>query len=203
MYQGLKPPDAILLASDLSKPGVSASLTSLDLSRNKIQGSGEALGDALKTNKSLKELQMVGCGLNAEDGKGLAGGLAVHASLTSLNLGGNKIQGSGQALGEALKTNKSLKELKIFACDLNAEDGKGLAGGLAVHASVTELNINANRIGNAGADAIADALKMNSPCSLKKLVVESGLEKHAGLIEACQPAVWSLCEGARLLSARC
>ena len=61
-----------------------ASLTSLILSHNNIKGSGEALGEALKANTSLKKLEMSNCGLDAEDGKGLAGGLAVHAPLTSL-----------------------------------------------------------------------------------------------------------------------
>ena len=54
------------------------------VSGNYLKGSGEALGEALKANTSLKKLEMSTCGLDAEDGKGLAGGLAVHAPLTSL-----------------------------------------------------------------------------------------------------------------------
>ena len=118
---------------------VNVSLTSLELSFNNIKGSGKALGDALTTNSSLKELIMYHCSLDAEDGKGLAGGLAVHASLTSLFLSQNNFEGSGEALGEALKTNSSLKQLTMNRCSLNADDGKGLAGGLAVHASLTEV----------------------------------------------------------------
>ena len=45
----------------------------------------------------------------------------------------SNIKGSGAAFGEALKANKSLKELNMFRCSLEAEDGKGLAGGLAVN----------------------------------------------------------------------
>ena len=51
---------------------------------NDFKGSGAAFGEALKANSSLKELDMAGCSLKAEDGKGLAGGLAVHASLTEV-----------------------------------------------------------------------------------------------------------------------
>ena len=56
------------------------------VSRNNIKGSGEALGEALKTNTSLRTLKMRWCGLDANDGKGLAGGLAVHSGLTKLDL---------------------------------------------------------------------------------------------------------------------
>ena len=66
--QGLKPPDAILLASDLSQAGVTGSLTSIDLSSNQLCGLNwvgkgnyttvgiTAIADALRANGSLSEL---------------------------------------------------------------------------------------------------------------------------------------------------
>ena len=51
----------------------------------------------------------------------------------------NYIKGSGEAFGEALKANMSLKTLKMIECDLDANDSKGLAGGLAVHSVLTSL----------------------------------------------------------------
>ena len=54
------------------------------VSGNNIKGSGEAFGEALKSNVTLKMLEMKGCGLGANDGKGLAGGIAVNGGLTSL-----------------------------------------------------------------------------------------------------------------------
>ena len=66
--QDLKPPDAILLASDLSQAGVTGSLTSLDLSDTQLcgvtrWGSGTyntegitAIADALRVNGSLTEV---------------------------------------------------------------------------------------------------------------------------------------------------
>ena len=54
------------------------------VSHNRIQGSGEAFGEVLKANTSLKTLKMMRCSLDANDSKGLAGGLAVHSVLTSL-----------------------------------------------------------------------------------------------------------------------
>ena len=40
---GLKPPDAVLLASDLSKAGVAGSITRLNVKRNRLGDEGEAV----------------------------------------------------------------------------------------------------------------------------------------------------------------
>jgi len=144
--KGLKPADAILLASDLSKADVSTSLTTLNVCLNNIKGSGQAFGEALKANSSLKELYMHSCTLNTNDANGLADGLAVHASLTSLDVSKNTITGSGEAFGEALKINSSIKELKMDFCMLNAKDGKGLAAGLVNSASLTKVDLSHNRL---------------------------------------------------------
>ena len=49
------------------------------------------------------------------------------------------------ALGESLKTNKSLEELILWDCSIGAEGGKGLAAGLAVNAAMTRLDVRGNR----------------------------------------------------------
>ena len=54
------------------------------VSYNNIKGSGEAFGEALKANMSLRTLTMISCGLDDNDSKGLAGGLAVHSGLTTV-----------------------------------------------------------------------------------------------------------------------
>ena len=55
--QGLKPPDAILLASDLSQAGVTGSLTSLDVSKNRLGAEGAAaLAPALAANGALTKI---------------------------------------------------------------------------------------------------------------------------------------------------
>ena len=58
----------------------------VNLSSNSIPGSGEAMGEALKTSTSIKKLELVGCGLSPEDGQGLAGGIAASGSLTEVCL---------------------------------------------------------------------------------------------------------------------
>ena len=53
--------------------------------------------------------------------------------------GGDLSYAADKALGEALKTNSSLKELNMVNCELGPEDVRGLAGGIAVHSSLTEV----------------------------------------------------------------
>ena len=75
------------------------------------------------------------------------------------SVAGNNLKGSGAAFGEALKSNSSLKELKMVECGLGAEDLKGLAGGLAVHGSLTELNMLYNNLDSDGKEALQDAVR--------------------------------------------
>ena len=74
-------------------------------------------------------------------------------------LSGNKIKGSGEALGGALKVNSSLKELYMADCGLGPEDARGLAGGIAVHASLTKLDTRVNGLGSEGKAALQDAVR--------------------------------------------
>ena len=54
-------------------------------------------------------------------------------------LNGNKIGGSGAALGEALKANSLLKTLWMGGCSLGPEDAKALAAGLAANTTLETL----------------------------------------------------------------
>jgi hypothetical protein len=69
-YESLKPPDAILLASDLSQAVVTGGLTSLDLSNNALCGRTSnggtytadgitAIADALRVNGGLTKMRYV------------------------------------------------------------------------------------------------------------------------------------------------
>ena len=46
--------------------------------------------------------------------------------------------------------------------------------------------LGANKIGDAGATAIANAIAVNASLKLKELVVPGGLEKNARLVAACR-----------------
>ena len=99
--QNLKPPDAILLASDLSQAVVTGSLTSIDLSNNELTNYGR---------------DMTGI-------KQLAAALGVNGSLTSLDLSSNQLCGVTRwgigtytadgitAIADALRVNGGLTQV--------------------------------------------------------------------------------------------
>ena len=70
---------------------------------------------------------------------------------------------------------------------LDEGDAKVIAYLLAeVMASVTELNLSLNKIGHAGAAAIANAIAVNASLELETLVVDSAIEHNPKLVAACR-----------------
>ena len=137
----LKPPDAILLASDLSQAVVTGGLTSLNLSNNLLCGvttfgSGTytaegitAIAEALRVNGALTSIDLsrnMLCGIWTDDDvkqrgnyiteglNAIADALHVNGALTMLSLAKNRLGEEGtEAICEALEQNKTLKELDI------------------------------------------------------------------------------------------
>lgn len=173
--KGLQPPDAILLASDLSKANVTASLTKLDVCRNLISGDGAwQLSSAVLANTkietfdempikemradSLTELKLRDKYLGVVDALVIVGLLPVMASLTCCNVIRNQMDSAAaNALVEAVK-DKSISLCGIqpdqtnadFArLDLEAPDAILLASDLSkagVTASLTQLNLSENAL---------------------------------------------------------
>ena len=82
---------------------------------------------------------MIDCGLDAEDGKGLAGGIGVHGSLSAIDVGFNPIgQSSARLILEAMK-GKDMQSIGMDECDLGAGEVKILADYMRVMASLTEV----------------------------------------------------------------
>ena len=167
--QGLKPPDAILLASDLSQAGVTGSLTSINLSDNNLTwwaSHGRAhgregiteLAAALGVNGSLtsvdlSENNLTNRGLDMTGIKELAAALGVNGSLTKMSLAENKLEEKGtKAICEALEQNKTLKELDISGYPSGSNIG-GLAGAkhvakmLGVNGSLIKCDLRQNSMG--------------------------------------------------------
>ena len=93
-YKRLQPPDAILLASDLSQAVVTGGLTKISLAQNKLEEEGtKAICEALKQNKTIKELDLSGYDNigRVAGAKHVADMLGVNGSLTSLNLSSNNL----------------------------------------------------------------------------------------------------------------
>ena len=98
-------------------------LTSLNISNNNLfhddgAPAGKALGDMLKTNSTLKELDVSSSAQYSSSkggpsfAKGLADGLGANGALVKFDISNNKIRAEGgKALAEALKNNQVMTEL--------------------------------------------------------------------------------------------
>ena len=95
----LQPPDAILLASDLSQAVVTGVLTALDLSLNELKDEGvSAVCEAIQSNKETK-LASLNMGLNSigsVGAKSVAAMMAVTGGLTSIDLRNNNMDKEGE-----------------------------------------------------------------------------------------------------------
>ena len=111
--QGLTPPNAILLASDLSQAFVTGGLTALDLSFDNPlhQGNFEdegvsAVCEAIQSNKESKlaSLSFGNNGINPVGANAVAAMVAVTGGLTSLDLSGNQLCGLDCCYGRGTYT---------------------------------------------------------------------------------------------------
>jgi len=136
------------------------SLKKLDLRRNRFgPAGGVALAGALKVNIALTDLNLCG-GSDLTDIKELAEALKSNRSLSKLNLSYNKFGAAGGvALAGALKVNVALTNLVLFNCNLT--DIKELAEALKSNRSLSKLDLSGNAFGPAGVAALAGALKVN------------------------------------------
>ena len=127
----------------------------LMLSRNPIGDHGAtAFAKSLKTNKSLRELNLSFCQIRAEGGKGLAAGLAVNAVMTECNVRGNNLDtDSARALAE-VATKKGVmlfgikhdqKEANFHSQGLGSVDAILIASDLFVSISLVEVRARSVR----------------------------------------------------------
>ena len=140
----LQPPDAILLASDLSQAVVTGGLTKLSLAKNKLGEEGtKFLCDALVGNNTLKELDLSGdtslrdtvSNIGGTAGaKHVANMLLVNGALTSVDLRGNQLGDEGWGA--------------IFAAICGNKDSK-----------IMSMDASSENIGPAGVKLIAEALR--------------------------------------------
>jgi hypothetical protein len=125
-YKFLKPPDAILLASDLSQAVVTGGLTSLDLSRTQLCG-----------------LDRDGRGTyNANGVTAIADALRVNGALTALNLSYNYLKDEGvRAICNAIQSNKETKlaSLNFKNNGISPVGANAVAAMVAVTGALTEV----------------------------------------------------------------
>jgi hypothetical protein len=121
---------------------------------------GAVLGDALRFNLHLRELELYRVG--AEAVLALAPGLGANGGLRALSLTGRQALGraGGEALGRALAVNDRLETLDLNGCALGPAGLQPVLDALLSNASgaLTSLDLRDNRLGHAGGEALGGFL---------------------------------------------
>jgi hypothetical protein len=156
----LKPPDAILLESDLSQAAVTGALTKISLAKNELGEEGiKAICEALEQNKTLKELDISGeiFGVSNIGGsasaKHVAKMLGVNGGLTSLNLSSNQLCGLNYRGGGTY----------------TAEGITAIANAMCINGALTALDLSSNNLEDEGLSAVCEAIQNDKETKLASL----------------------------------
>jgi len=140
------------------------------------------LTEVLKTNESIRRLNLENNTIGDLGVSDLASVLTVNKTLLHISLGGNNIgDTAAEALAEALKFNQTLKELNLISNQIGFAGANKLAEALKVNTSLTLLNLNGNPLTLEGGKELAQALMVNrtiQSLSLYKILNE--LERKNG-----------------------
>ncbi len=162
---------------------IAASLSSLPMLKriSVTSGDGEAisqdacaaLGELLKNNTTLKELDLDLSGLGDEGLIALSSGLVSNRSLTYLSLRNNNISGQGAAaLAASLAHTPSLEVLDISNNNIGDEGLTALASFVVtISRKLEQLCLSNNNIGDQGVEALASALSSQSRSRLHSLTL--------------------------------
>ena len=149
----------------------------LNLAGNIISDDGAyRIGEMLKKNKNLVDLNLEFHAkkrpyrdkdtpyprITAPGGAMIAFALQNNYSLTSLNLGGQRLWDAGfLAVGSAIRDSKTLKYLNLSGNDAASQGGLGLAAALEVNEHLEHLNVSQNKFKDDVGMKFADALMKN------------------------------------------
>ncbi|XDV28509.1 hypothetical protein PO909_031807, partial [Leuciscus waleckii] len=159
-----------VLATVLSSKTI---LKELNLNNSRLLDSGvKEICEGLKNPVcELKILKLRKCGLTEESCSALATVLRSNSSLKELDISNNNLQDSGvKKLQNGLEnTNCTLEKLRLSDCSITEEGYKALASALRSNPShLIELDLRGNDPGQSGVKELSDLLQGHS-CSLKTL----------------------------------
>ncbi|KAF4094483.1 hypothetical protein G5714_024644 [Onychostoma macrolepis] len=153
--------------------GSDTKLKELNLSNNNLQDSGVKLlcTELLNIKCKLEILSLRKCGLTEESCSALATVLRSNPSLKELDMSNNNLQDSGvKKLQNGLEnTNCTLQKLRLSNCSITEEGYKALASALRSNLShLIELDLTGNDPGQSGVKELSDLLQ-DPNCQLKTL----------------------------------
>ena len=103
----------------------------------------DTLAKQLKNNTTLKQLWLVGCGLNSQSAESLAEALTTNKHLEQLGVGSNALCDDGiQHLAHALRVNQGLKVLYLDGCGMTDVGLECLVKSLQHNNVLTKLDIS-------------------------------------------------------------
>ena len=157
-------PGAVALARALARRSLATPLATLAVGGAALGAEGgAALAAALRADAcvSLRVLSVPNASLGANGVEAVCD--ALPASLTTLDIGNNG--GAARAAAAAAKAMRrcpALERLGVASCDITAEGACRLSPAIRDHASVKEVQLDGNRIGDRGAAAVAAAVRATS-----------------------------------------
>uniref|UniRef100_A0A8C2EGM5 Uncharacterized protein n=1 Tax=Cyprinus carpio TaxID=7962 RepID=A0A8C2EGM5_CYPCA len=139
-------------------------LSELNLSKHKLELKNVEQLAALMQDKhcKLNKLQLCGCGLKEESCSALATVLRSNSSLKELDMSNNNLQDSGvKKLQNGLEDkNCTLQKLRLSDCSITEEGYKALASALRSNPShLIELDLTGNDPGQSGVKQLNDLLQ--------------------------------------------
>lgn len=149
-------------------------LTTLSMSHNEVGDDGaKALGVMLATNTKLKFVWMDNNRIGDSGAAAVGAGIANHNALRNLFLSHNKINDFGATgIGEALEVNRQLRKLEMTGNQMHSEGCVAIAKGLtSPRSKMVFLDLEQNRIGDEGANALVTMLADNKNTKLKKIKI--------------------------------
>ena len=152
---------------------INKSLTELDLSRNLIGASenlnvvkpdlvtgGEAVAEMLRTNETLKVLNLSWNAIRGDSAIDLATSLRDNQTLRKLILAYNTFGDKGsQYMGMSLITNRSIEVLDLSYNSVSPAAAMVIANAFVDNSSLRLLNLDGNKVGVRGAAALLGALR--------------------------------------------
>lgn len=159
--------EAISFNKSIKTLGLSKNLIGSDELLNVLNPSlitgGEALGDMLKKNTTLTELDLSWNGIRLESAIAISVALEHNTTLRTLYLGYNSFGDMpSQILGRTLKVNTGLTLLDLEYNSITPKAATVLANAIAFNETLLKLNINGNVLGKIGAQALVAAIQRSS-----------------------------------------